>query len=69
MKETDIKARDGSTLCIGDLIETVQGTKFEIISILGQPQLQDKDGYLWNLEPYMSPNIWVIGKVENPRFL
>jgi hypothetical protein len=65
--KTGINSRSGESIEFGDIVETVQGTKFEVISILGQPKLQDKDGYLFDLENYMSPNIWIIGKVEKPQ--
>lgn len=63
-----MKARNGQVIEIGDIIETVQGTKFEVISMLGTPKIQDKDGHLYDLEEYMSPTIWIIGRVERPQF-
>lgn len=65
--KTGILARDGSDIEFGDIVETVQETKFEVISILGTPKLQDKDGYLFDLQEYMSPNLWIIGKTEKPQ--
>lgn len=64
-----MKARNGETINIGDIIETVQETKFEVISIMRQLKIKDKDGYLFDLEDWMSPNIWIIGKVEKPTIL
>lgn len=60
-------ARNGDLIEAGHIIETVQGTKFEVVSMIGFLKLQDKDGYLYDLEEYMSPNIWIIGKVEKPQ--
>lgn len=59
-KETNVKARSGDMIHVGDLVQTVQDTIFEVVEHAGEFRLKDSDGKLWELEPYMSPNLWII---------
>lgn len=63
-----ITARDGVELMEGDVIETVQGTKFYCVNHFGiRTNIIDQEGNEFFLESYMSPNIWKIGSLwENP---
>lgn len=59
-----ITARDGIELFEGDVIETIQGTKFYCINHFGiRTNIVDQNGSEFFLEPYMSPNIWKIGSL------
>ena len=58
-----VTARDGTPLEPGHIVETVQGTVFEVIHKEGKLFLKRPEG-LYDLEPYMSSNIWIIGDVE-----
>jgi hypothetical protein len=64
-----VKTRNGEELYECDVIETVQGTKFVCANVLGViSKIMDVDGNLFDLEPYMSPNIWKIGNLfDNPE--
>lgn len=64
-----ITTRDGEELFECDVIETVQGHKFVCANVLGVIcKIMDEDGNLFDLEKYMSPNIWRIGNLfDNPE--
>lgn len=57
--QTNVKARNGDIIHVGDRVDTVQGTIFEVIECDGIFYLLDSEG-MWDLEPWMSPNIWII---------
>ena len=63
-----IKTREGEELQEGDVIETVQGTKFYCVNYFGlAPHIIDQQKKVYPLEEYMSPNIWKIGSLwDNP---
>lgn len=58
-KETGVPARDGTMIKVGDTVESVQGTVFEVVEQNGNFYLKRPEG-LYNLESYMSPNLWII---------
>lgn len=59
-----IKTRDGEELKEGDVIETIQGTKFYCVNYFNiLPKIVDQEGKEFMLEDYMSPNIWRIGNL------
>ena len=58
--ESGITARNGEMIHICDWVETVQGTKFKVVMHGSICCLQDEGGNLWNFEPYMSPNLWIL---------
>lgn len=59
---TGIKARNGDMIHVGDTVESVQGTSFEVVETVFGFGLQTEDGRLWELESYMSPNLWIINE-------
>lgn len=62
---TGISSRHGKMLKEGDVIETVQGSQFLILRLSDQnlSKMMDENGKLWDLEEYMSPNIFIIGNI------
>lgn len=63
---TKVKARDGRDLLEGDIVETVQGSRFICLTILGiKPFLSDRNKVVFELQEYMSPNLFYIGNVVN----
>lgn len=64
---TGIKARNGDEIYCGDIVQTIQDTVFKVAYVDGQYWLERPEG-LYDFEPYMSPNIWIIGNVhDNPE--
>lgn len=66
---TGIFTRDGKKIHVGDRVDTVQGTEFEVIKL--EHPLVEKyalhDGERpYNLEKWMSPNLWLIEEL-NPQ--
>lgn len=61
---TGIKARNGDNIYCGDIVQTVQDTVFKVTYQDGKHWLERPEG-LYNFEPYMSPNLWVIGNIRN----
>jgi hypothetical protein len=59
---TGVTARDGEMIYVGYEVESVQGTRFTVVHHEGSFYLQTKEG-LWDLKPYMSPNLWITRRV------
>ena len=62
-RETGISARCGRKLIEGDIVESVQGTRFLSLTILGKPVIMLPDKSLFDLNNEMSPNLFFIGNV------
>jgi hypothetical protein len=69
LKMNGITTRDGEELYECDVIETIQGHKFICINAFGiKTNIMDEKGDLFDLEYFMSPNIWRIGNLfKNPE--
>jgi hypothetical protein len=59
--ETGVLARNGEPIFFGDVVESVQGTVFNVVSHPSGPALE-VDGGFYELEAYMSPNLWIVNK-------
>ncbi len=57
---TNVTARNGDMIYVGDKLESVQGTKFTVVIFEGEYCVQTEDGSYYELKPYMSPNLWII---------
>ena len=60
---TGVLTRDKKKIYVGDRVDTVQGTEFEVIKleIAGKVEYALHDGTRpYALESYMSPNLWLI---------
>lgn len=65
--ETRIKARNGDMIFGGDILQSVQDTVFRVAKINGEFVIERPEG-VYELEEYMSPNLWVIGNMkDNPE--
>lgn len=62
---TGVLTRDRKVIYVGDVVDTVQGTVFKVIQFEGDFYLEEielgKTG-LYDLKPYMSPNLWHVNK-------
>lgn len=62
--ESGIKARCGHELIEGDIVETVQGNRFIVLTIFGvKPCLMLRDKQMFDLNESMTPNLFYIGNV------
>lgn len=63
----NVKSREGRDLIEGDVIETIQGSKFLCVTFHGiKPLLIGEDSIKYDCDNYMTPNIFHIGNiVEN----
>lgn len=62
-RKTGVKARCGRELNEGDLVESVQGTRFLVLTILGMPVIMLPDKKVYDLNSAMTPNLFWIGNV------
>lgn len=62
---TGVRTRNDEKIYVGDHVETVQGTQFEVVKLehINGPKYALHDGERpWDLEPYMSSNLWFVEK-------
>jgi hypothetical protein len=59
--ETGVLARNGEPIFFGDVVESVQGTVFNVVSHPSGPAIE-VSGDVFELRPYMSPNLWIVDK-------
>lgn len=65
-----ITDRSGLELKECDVVETIQGSRFYCVSISGLIcKLIDSDNNMFDLEPYMSPNLFYIGSMATDMSL
>ncbi len=60
---TGVLTRDKKKIHVGDIVDTVQGTQFEVVKleILGMVRYALHDGEKpYALENWMSPNLWLV---------
>ena len=60
---TGIKTRDNKKIYVGDKVDTMQGTIFDVIKLetINGVKYALHDGERpYDLEPYMSPNLWLL---------
>lgn len=60
---TGVLTRDGEKICVGDKVDTVQGTVFEVIKleyITGVRYALHDGKRPYDLEEWMSPNLWLV---------
>ncbi len=66
MEEKDfvgVFTRSGKKIHVGDFVDTVQGTQFEVVKLehIGGVKYALHDGKRpYDLEPWMSPNLWLV---------
>ena len=61
-RKTPFKSRCGRQLIEGDIVETVQGSRFMVLTIL-KPILMLQNKQTFDLDKYMSKNLFFIGNV------
>jgi hypothetical protein len=60
---TGVFTRDGKKICVGDKVDTVQGTEFDVVKLENSSGVKYAlhDGKRpYDLEPYMSQNLWLV---------
>jgi hypothetical protein len=60
---TGVLTRDKNKIYVGDTVDTVQGSEFKVVKleILGGFKYALHDGIRpYDLEPWMSPNLWLV---------
>lgn len=60
---TGVLTRDEKQICVGDKVETVQGTVFDVIKLehaTGIKYALHDGNRPYDLEAYMSPNLWLV---------
>ena len=58
-----VKTRNGDKIYVGDKVDTVQGTVFDVVKLehMGGFKYALHDGNRpYDLEPFMSPNLWLV---------
>lgn len=63
MEFTGVLTRNGEKICVGNVVESVQGTQFDVIKLEGAMGIKYAlhDGKRpYDLEPWMSPNLWLV---------
>lgn len=64
---TGVLTRDGEKICVGDKVDTVQGTEFEVVKlehVTGIKYALHDGTRPYDLEEWMSPNLWLVGSTD-----
>lgn len=60
---TGVLTRDNKRICVGDKVESVQGTEFKVIRLehtAGVKYALHDGKKPYDLEGWMSPNLWLV---------
>lgn len=64
---TGVVARNGDKIYVGDKLETVQGSDFEVVKLnsLEGDKYAIHDGERpYDLKSFMSPNLWIVSSID-----
>ena len=66
---TGVLTRDGQKICVGHKVDTVQGTQFNVVKLehrLGVKYALHDGHRPYDLEEWMSPNLWLVESSNSP---